>query len=156
MNDSLRIAAGLGAVTGLRSMTGVAALSRDLADRWWLGRRATRLEAWLADDTVAAATTVLAAGEILVDKLPGIPDRIQPGPLLGRGVIGAAVGAIAAGPDDRLAGGIIGAASAIVGAYLGWFLRREAGRTTLIPDPAIALAEDALAVIAADRLVDAL
>lgn len=156
MNEALRIAAGLGAVTGLRSMAGVAALSRDLSGRRWLGRHATRLEAWLADDTASATVTMLAAGELVADKLPGIPDRIEPAPLLGRGVIGAALGAIAAGPDDRLAGSIIGGAAAITGAYLGWFLRREAGRSTFIPDPVIAIAEDALAVAAATRLVDEL
>jgi uncharacterized membrane protein len=156
MSHSLRIAAGLGAVTGLRSMTGVAALSRDLSERWWLGRHATRLEAWLADDTVAATATAFAVGELVADKLPGIPDRIEPAPLLGRGLIGATLGAIVAGPDDRLAGGIIGGAAAITGAYFGWFLRREAGRSTMIPDPVIAIAEDALAVLAALRLVDEL
>jgi uncharacterized membrane protein len=156
MSHSLRIAAGLGAVTGLRSMTGVAALSNHLSDRWWLGRHATRLERWLADDTVAVSVAAFAAGELLADKLPGIPDRVEPAPLLGRGVIGAALGALAAGPDDRLAGSLIGGAAAITGAYLGWFLRREAGRSTMIPDPIIALAEDALAVLAALRVVDEL
>jgi uncharacterized membrane protein len=154
MNDSLRIAAGLGAVTGLRSMTGVAALSRGLADRWWLGRHATRLERWLAGDAVATTTAVLAAGELIADKLPGIPDRTEPGPLLGRTAIGATLGALVAGPDDRLVGGLVGGAAAALATYLGWFLRREAGRSTLLPDPLIAVAEDALAVITAVRLVD--
>ena len=131
MNDErLLRAAGLGAVTGLRSMTGLAATSRELADRWWLGRRASRLEQWLADDTVAAGLTILAAGELIADKMPGVPDRVTPGPLLGRGAIGAVLGGIAAGPERRGLGALVGAAAALLSSYVGWLLRGEIGRAT--------------------------
>lgn len=156
MNVSLGTAAGLGAVTGLRSMTGLAAVSRTLSDRRRLPRSATRLEEWLAEDTVAIVLSALAIGEIATDKLPGIPDRVAPGPLFGRALIGALVGAVAAGPDDRAAGAAVGAGAAITAAWLGWFLRREAGRATLLPDAAIAIAEDALALSAARELVQEL
>jgi uncharacterized membrane protein len=151
MNQDLTVAAGLGAVTGLRSMTGLAVLSRTYADRrvpW----RASRLREWLARDAVANTVIALALGELVADKLPGVPDRIAPGPLFGRGLIGAVLGALVAGADQRAAGAAAGAATAIVAAYLGWFARREAGRATFLPDPVVALVEDGLAVTAAREL----
>lgn len=152
MNQKLWTAAGLGAVSGLRTLTGVASVSRELAGRRRLPRSASRLEAWLADDLVAAAVTGLALGELVADKLPGLPDRVAPGPLFGRATVGGVLGALAAGADHRAAGAVAGMAGAVAGAYLGWFLRREAARVTLLPDPAIALVEDAVAVTAGREL----
>jgi uncharacterized membrane protein len=153
MNDRLAAAAGLGAVTGLRSMTALAALSRELSDRRRLPRTATRLEAWLAEDTVAIALSGLALGELVADKFPGIPDRVSPGPLFGRALIGALVGAVAAGGEDRALGVVVGGGAAVVAAYVGWLARREAGRASLLPDAVFALAEDAVAVSSARELV---
>lgn len=150
--ERLGTAAGLGAVTGMRSMMGLAALSRDLSDRSRLPRRATSLEHWLAEDLVAITLSALALGELVADKLPAAPDRTETGALLGRGAIGGLLGAIAAGPDDRALGAAVGAAAALAASYAAWFLRREAGRATLVPDPVLALAEDAMAITAAREL----
>ncbi|MFW5951571.1 MAG: DUF4126 domain-containing protein [Gemmatimonadota bacterium] len=152
MNEKLVTAAGLGTVTGLRSMTGLAMVSRELSDRRRLPRGASRLEEWLAEDLVAVTLSALALGEIVADKLPGVPDRIAPGALFGRGLIGGLVGAIAAGADHRAAGAAIGTAAAVCAAYLGWFLRQEAGRATMLPDAAVALVEDAVALASAREL----
>lgn len=156
MNDALLRAAGLGAITGLRSMAGLAAVSRELADRRRLGRHASRIEHWLADDTVASALTVMAAGEIVADKMPGVPARVSPMPLLARGIIGTLLGAVAAGHRQRPAGALIGGAAALVGSYAGWFFRAEVQRATMLPDAAAALAEDAIAVRGALELADGL
>lgn len=150
MNDSLLTAAGLGAVTGLRSLQGLAWTSRELAGRR-TRRRATRLERWLADDTVATILAGLAVGELVADKLPGVPARITPGPLLARAVIGALVGSVAAGRRDAAVGAAVGAAAAAAGAFTGWFLRTEIRRVTTLPDPAVAVVEDAAAVLGARR-----
>lgn len=151
--DRLGLAAGLGLVSGMRSMLPLAMISRELSDRRRLPRGASQLEAWLAEDLVAITLTGLALGELAADKLPGVPDRISPAPLFGRAMIGGIVGAIAAGPSDRLPGIAVGAAAAAIGAYLGWFLRREAGRVTMLPDAALALGEDALAIGVAHEMV---
>lgn len=156
MNDWIGTAAGLGAVTGLRSMTGLAMVSRELSDRRRLPRHASRLEEWLAEDMVAVALSGLALGEMVADKLPGIPDRIAPAPLFGRGLIGAVLGALVAGPDDRALGAAVGAGAALAGSWLGWLLRAELGRVLPLPNMAVALAEDAMAVAAARELVDAI
>lgn len=155
MNERLGVAAGLGAVSGLRSMTGLAAVSRELSDRRVLWG-ASRLEEWLAQDLVALVLTKLAVGEIVADKLPGIPDRIAPGPLFGRALIGGILGALVVDPDERPVGAVVGAAAAIGAAYLGWLTRRELGRATLLPDPLLAVAEDAIAITAARGLAEKL
>ena len=156
MNQWIGTAAGLGAISGLRSMTGLAMASRELSHRRRLPRHASRLEEFLAGDRVALTFSALALGEIVADKLPGIPDRISPGPLFGRGLMGGILGALAAGHDHRAAGAAIGVASAIIGSYVGWLVRREAGRATMLPDIVFALAEDAAALAAAHELASEL
>ena len=151
MTRSLAAAAGLGVVSGLRSMQGLAWVSRTLAGQR-LARGAGPLERALSHDLVARALTLAAAGELAVDKYPFAPDRIHPSSLLARAAAGAAVGSVAAGRNRQLLGAFTGAGCAIAGAYAGWFLRREAGRVTALPDKTLALAEDALAVSLARRL----
>jgi len=107
----------------------------------------------LSHDLVADTLGLAAAGELAVDKHPSAPDRIHPSSLLARAAAGAAVGSVAAGRNRQLLGALMGVGCAMAGAYAGWFLRREAGRVTLVPDIAVALAEDALAISLARRLV---
>lgn len=154
MTRSLGTAAGLGAVSGLRSMQGLAWISRALAGRR-PARGAGRVERLLSYDLVASALALAAAGELAFDKHPSAPDRTQASALLGRAAAGAAVGSVAAGRNRQLLGALTGAACALAGTYAGWFLRREAGRVTQLPDIALALAEDALAVSLAKRLAGA-
>lgn len=151
MTRSLGAAAGLGVVSGLRSMQGLAWVSRALAGRR-LPHGAGPVERLLSHDLVARALSVAAAGELSADKHPSTPDRIGPPSLLARAAAGAAVGSVAAGRNRQLLGALTGAGCALAGAYAGWFLRREAGRVTHVPDIAVALAEDALAVSLARRL----
>jgi len=152
----MAMAAGLGLATGLRSMTPIAMLSRELSDRRRLPRHASRLEEWLARDMVAVTLSAMALGEIVADKLPGIPDRVSPAPLFGRGFLGGVVGALVAGGDDRALGAAVGVAAAVVGTYAGWFLRREAVRVTTLPDAALAMGEDALAIAASREILKGL
>jgi uncharacterized membrane protein len=135
-------------------MTGVAMLSRELSDRRRLPRDASRLQEWLAQDMVAITLSALAIGELVADKLPGIPDRIAPGPLFGRALIGGVVGAAVADSDQRALGAVVGALAAVTAAWLAWFTRREVQRVTFLPDAALALAEDAMAITAAREIVE--
>ncbi|MDX1673683.1 MAG: DUF4126 family protein [Longimicrobiales bacterium] len=144
MSHRLLAAAGLGAVTGLRSMSGLALASRELAERPSGDIDAFRR--WLADDTVSTVLTGLAIAELAADKLPEVPDRVDPAPLVARGVLGAAVGAIAAGEERWAAGAAIGATTAVLSAWVGWAVRKEAGWATGLPDPILAVMEDAIAI----------
>ena len=72
---TLALAAGLGAVTGLRSLTAPALLSRRLAHRPGRDRGAARL---LTLGPVPALLALGAVGELVADKTPSIPDRTEP------------------------------------------------------------------------------
>ena len=86
----LALAAGLGVVAGLRALSAPALLSRRLARppvRWRADP--TRL---LASERTARVLGILAVGELVGDKLPFIPARTEPLPLLGRARAGLDVG----------------------------------------------------------------
>jgi uncharacterized membrane protein len=117
----------LGVVTGMRSMTAIAALS------WaaWLGLVPEQGWAtWIAHLIVVIFFTSCALGEYYVDTLPRTPKRTELGPALARVVVGALVGALAAAAiDEPVAGGIIfGAGGAIIGAWGGFFVRMTVAR----------------------------
>ena len=102
---------------------------------------------WMGTTRAARTTKLLAAGEIVGDKLPMTPNRIAPGPLFGRILSGGLCGAslyVAAGKKPAN-GATLGIAAAIIGAFGFYALRMYLGRATKIPDPVIGAAEDALA-----------
>lgn len=117
----------LGVVTGMRSMTAIAALS------WaaWLGLVPEYGWAtWIAHLVVAIIFSICALGEYVVDVLPQTPRRTDLGPGLVRVVVGALVGAmVAKAINEPVAGGIIfGAVGAIIGAWGGFFVRNTVAR----------------------------
>jgi uncharacterized membrane protein len=116
----------LGAITGMRSMAGPAALAR------------------ARGGGSVPATMALAVGEMIADKLPTAGDRVAPLPLIGRATIGAVIGAIVAHDHDgdMLAGGLLGAATAVVAAELAFHVRRRLP----VPNLLAGLLEDALVV----------
>jgi uncharacterized membrane protein len=139
----------LGLVTGMRSMTAMAVLcwfaykgDLSLDDTW---------ASWAARLTTAIIFTVLALGELVADKLPKTPNRIAPGPLLVRVVMGALIGAIvAAGLNGSGVEGIIlGVGGALIGSFGGFLVRREIVSRLDCKDWHVALAEDATAIICA-------
>ncbi len=133
-------AIGAGLITGLRSLSGPAAVSAALADRIDLAAQ------------LAPALSLLAAGEMLADKLPFMPARTAPPVLAGRVLLGALAGGALAGAYGRnlLLGAAIAGAAAALSSYVGLALRRAASQRLGLPDPLVALAEDAL-VLAAGR-----
>jgi uncharacterized membrane protein len=130
-------AAAFGVLAGMRSMSPPALLARRLAP----GRAAR----WFA---------VFAAGELLADKVPGVPARISPLSLSGRAASGALGGAALAAHhrQPRLGPALSGGAAAVASAFAAYHLRRLAGERTSIPDPLLGLLEDAV-VLAAGTLL---
>ncbi len=124
-------------------MTGVAATARRLAGVA-SSDSLPQPARFLATPPVAAGLAALAAMELVADKLPFLPNRTEPGPLLGRvvagGVIGAAIAATAR--RDRASGAIVGAAAAFAGAHVGFHFRRELAAR--LPATVAALVEDAV------------
>ena len=96
-------------------------------------------------------------GEGLVDKLPGLPPRTDPGPffcrLLFGGLSGAAIGSEGVGQWSIVRGlllGMVGAGIWTVGATR---IRASAGEMTGLPDAAVAVAEDVAAISIARHAV---
>ncbi|TGE15165.1 DUF4126 family protein [Hymenobacter elongatus] len=135
----------LGTLAGLRSMTPLAFLSHSFSRQQSAALAVSPFR--LLQSTVAATSLkVMAAGELVADKLPGMPDRIAPPVLLGRIVSGALMGAMVYKSKRRawLGGSLLGGLAAIAGTYGSFYLRKELGAQTQLPDTAWAVAEDAL------------
>ncbi len=103
---------------------------------------------WLRSSKVGIATSLLAAGEVVSDKLPIVPSRLEPAPLGGRLTFGALAGAACspARRGSRLRGALLGAAGAGMGAYGGYRLRAMLRRDTGVPDPVWGAVEDGIAL----------
>lgn len=114
----------LGALTGMRSMSGPAILAA--------GR----------GGVLPRLALTLAAGEMVADKTEAIGDRIDPLPLGGRAAMGALVGGIIAHDrrGNRLLGAALGAAAAVVMAHAACYLRKRAPGSNLLGG----LTEDAI------------
>jgi uncharacterized membrane protein len=140
------LAFGIGAVTGLRSMTGPALVCW-AAHLGWLNLQDSRL-AFMESTVATYAFSALALGELVADKLPFMHSRTSPGPLFGRIVLGALSGAalcIAAGSSAAV-GAILGGAGGVAGAFGGYRARMSLVKTSHLPDWIVALLEDMVAV----------
>ena len=147
---STSMALGLGAISGLRSMSGPAFVSR-AASRGDLD--GTPL-AFLGSPLLSKALTMMQLGEIVVDKLPIAPSRTSLPPLLGRAAFGGLAGAAAfASQDRRIAtGAVLGSSAAIAASFAGEGFRALAAQKAGLPDPVVALAEDAVVLLVGSRL----
>lgn len=146
-DDVLARALVLGIVAGMRSQLPFALMAFAARRGRFAACEPGRL-GLLRTDGAVVALGASAAGEIVVDKLPFVPSRLNPGPLAGRIVIGGAAGAALA----KEAGGLVwpgaaaGAAGGLLGSFAGYWGRRLAGQATGLPDPAVALVEDAAGI----------
>ena len=115
----------LSAASGARTFSGVAALS---------GRSPAKLA---------------AAGELVFDKVPTVPSRIDAPSLVGRIAAGALVGAVVAGRTggSRRELAVVGGLIACASAYATYELRHALSEH--LPAVAAALVEDALVLSAA-------
>jgi uncharacterized membrane protein len=139
----------LGFATGLRTFTPLAVICWSA----YLGFLSTEgtWAGWTGHFAVAVAITVLAAAELIGDKLPKTPSRTSPTPLLARMILGGLGGAICAtaisGPG--LEGVLLGSVGALVGAFSGYMLRREIVQRLGCKDWKVAVAEDLFTIAAA-------
>lgn len=97
----------LGAMTGVRSMAGITTLTAS--------RRGT----------VSAACLTALSAEMVADKTSLVGDRTDALPLVGRALLGGAVGTLVAGPASRdaLPGFVLGAATAVAATHLAYVVR---------------------------------
>lgn len=138
---------GLGIVTGMRSAMGPAFTSYAMNQRPSDKLRRSPL-GFMQQPTTARVLKTLAAGELVVDKSPGVGNRIAATGIAGRALSGALAGATLyqAKGGKAWKGGLLGAAVAVAAAYAFFYLRREAGRKFKIKDAALGGVEDAMAL----------
>jgi uncharacterized membrane protein len=144
---SVSRALGLGAITGLRSLSGPAFLCR-AASHGRLDLAGT-VFSFIGSPRLSKVLILMELGELVGDKLPATPSRTSLPPLLGRTVSGAIVGAVVFVSEGRRAmiGAALGSTAAIVAAFAGERLRALAVEKTGLPDPVVALAEDATVLL---------
>lgn len=147
------LAAGIGLVSGMRSMAAPAILARQLSG----ARRRRHTGAavrWLRHPVAARWLPVMAAGEMAADKAPFVPDRTEPPSLAGRAASGGICGAAVAGwhSESEIAGALIGAVAALASTFGVYHLRAAAGRALPVPDAVVGAAEDAAAVALGSRV----
>jgi uncharacterized membrane protein len=144
LNYVFVLALGIGIVAGLRSLTAPAVVAWG-AHLSWLNLHGSPL-AFIGSTTAVAILSVLAIGELVADKLPMIPKRTAPAPLMARVVIGGLCGAClcAAVGKSLLTGTLLGGIGGIVGAFLGYGIRRRLDLH--IKDLMVAACEDLVAV----------
>src|SRR6266581_4713273 len=122
---TLSLAIGIGAVAGLRPMTAPAIIGWAAKQRWiHLGSSpfASIISA-RASRTIAE----LAVSELIADKLPFTPNRLNAGPLASRIASGAICGAAVCGAVKRplAEGALLGGLGAIAGALAGYHVRKR-------------------------------
>lgn len=136
----------IGVVAGLRSLTAPAVVSWaaflgciNLHSTW---------ASWVANVITVVVLTVLAAGELVTDKLPKTPARTAPPSFAARlvmgGFAGAAMGAAWHWTFTALGAGVIGA---VLGTMGGYHARRALVAARGGQDLPVALLEDAVAVV---------
>lgn len=137
----------LGVVAGMRTQLPLALLAR-AAHAGLFAVDAGPPLALLRSPWAARLTSLAAVGELIGDKLPMTPSRLDRGPLAGRFLFGALAGAAVTVNDRRslLPGAVLGAAGAGVGAFCGYHIRRWLGERTSLPDPLFGAIEDGIAV----------
>jgi uncharacterized membrane protein len=148
MNPSevLLLAFLIGVIAGLRTMTAPAVVAW-AANLHWLNLVNSPLP-FMGSTTAVAVFTLLALGELIIDKLPSTPNRTKLPGLVGRSVLGGLSGAAVAacGARSLAVGAVLGVAGAILGAFAGYEVRTRLVRALKVPDFVIALLEDAVAI----------
>jgi uncharacterized membrane protein len=102
------------------------------------------------------ALTYMAAGELYLDKIPGIGDRIKTQGLIGRGISGALTGAVVSHRRGKNAwlGALLGAAAALTATYLTFYARKSFGKVTGTPDAVSGLVEDVAMIALGTMLLE--
>ncbi|MDQ4075948.1 MAG: DUF4126 family protein [Chloroflexota bacterium] len=153
--DTYLKAVGLGVIAGSRSMSAPALLTHHLAKSEPRALASTPLGVF-SSSWVATLLRLAAAGEMVADKIPGIPARIEIQPLAGRVVFGALSGLLicVAANKPAAVGALLGGLGALAGAFGFYHLRRLIGEETAIPDPLLGAAEDAIVIGGGLALLD--
>jgi uncharacterized membrane protein len=153
MNYVFLLAIGIGIVAGLRSLLAPAIVAW-AAHFDLLNLNASPLT-FMGSRTAVAIFSVFAIGELVADKLPKTPKRTAFAPLLARILLGGLSGAclFAATGKSLVAGALLGATGGVIGAFVGYEIRRRVVNNLHIKDIFVAVCEDLVAIALACFLV---
>ena len=142
----LLLALGIGIVAGLRSLTAPAVVAWG-AHLGWINLHGSPL-AFMGTAWAVGILTVLAFVEFVTDQLPSSPARTAAVGLAARIVTGALTGAClaTAGGATVWRGALAGVLGGIAGAFGGYHARVGLARNLRVPDLAIAIPEDLVAI----------
>lgn len=140
------LALAIGMISGLRALTGPAVVCW-AAHLGWINLQDSHL-GWMGSTAAVAIFSILALAEIVNDKLPATGSRLAPPSLVIRAVMGGFAGAALgiAGAHSIFPGVLLGAIGAIIGSYLGYYVRHGIVTGLKVPDLPVALLEDAIAI----------
>src|SRR6202049_1274464 len=143
---ALGLAFTIGVVAGLRSLTAPAVVAW-AAHLGWINLHGSSL-AFMGSAWAVAIFTLLAVVELVADQLPSTPSRTAPVGLSARIVTGALTGACLAVAGDATLwlGAFAGALGGIAGAFAGCHARVGLVRALRVPDFAVAIPEDVIAI----------
>jgi uncharacterized membrane protein len=98
--------------------------------------------------TAVVIFTLLAAAELVADKLPQTPSRTSPPGLIARILMGGLTGAcvVAGGGQGALLGAVLGIVGGVVGCFGGYQARTVLVKALGSPDIYVALVEDLVAI----------
>ncbi len=149
----LTLSLAIGLVVGLRSMLGPAVVS------WaaYLGilPLADTSLSFVSSPISVAVFSLLAVGELIADKLPFIPSRTEPGPLVVRILSGGfcAVCLALSARQSVAIPAVAGAIGAVVAAFAGYRIRKHLVMRRGWRDFLVALPEDLIALALACFIV---
>lgn len=135
----------IGFIAGLRALTPPAMVAWATYFGWL---NLSRPLALIGSLPAVIILSVLAAGEIIFDKLPTTPKRTETAGLLGRVVTGGLAGAclsMAAG-QRALVGLGLGMIGGLAGSFAGYFARTRIVQSSGLPDYYVAIVEDLIAI----------
>jgi uncharacterized membrane protein len=138
-------AMGFATLAGMRSMSAPAFISHYLSRQPHTGLAGSPLR-FLQKAGTAKVLKVMAAGEMVMDKLPTTPDRIAPPVLLGRLLSGALVGAAwyKSRHGSAVSGGVLGGLAAVAATFVSYALRVGVSEQSGVPVALVGVGEDAL------------
>lgn len=142
-------AAFIGALAGMRT-TAAPVIATHILSMAPSGKLNTSRLKFMQSPTLAAIFKIVSVSELVVDKLPSTPNRIETGGVAGRALSGALAGAAIckASGINAWKGVAIGGLTAVAATYASYFLRREIVKRAGVADPFIGGIED-IAVIGA-------
>ena len=148
---------GFATLAGMRSMSAPAFLSHYLSRQPHTGLAGSPLR-FLQKPITAKVLKVMAAGEMVADKLPTTPDRTAPPVLLGRLLSGALMGAAwyKSRHGSALRGGLLGGLAAGASTFVSYALRTGISKQSGVPVALVGVGEDALVVAGGAALLHGL